>query len=234
MTQNNKPQHELKILMLDIEASNLAADFGFLLCIGYKWHGEKKTHVISIADAPTFKKDHTDDKWILQEFRKVVEQADMCVFHYGSRFDYPFLQARCLFHHLPPLPQIPAIDTWRIARYELRLSSNRLASLTNLLDIEEKTPLKGRVWVRAQAGHLKDIKYIVEHCVRDVEVLEKVYDRIAPLRRAGGGPVVSASGCPTCGSHHIQRRGLIRTIKTIKHRMVCMSCGHWFSRKEKK
>lgn len=226
-----KLKHNLKILFMDIEASNLAADFGFTICIGYKFAGDRDTHCISIDQFPQFKKDHTDDRKVLEAFRNVVEEADLLVYHYGSRFDYPFLQARCLYHNLPPLPQIPAIDTWRIARNELRLSSNRLASLTNLLDIEEKTPLKGRVWVRAQAGHRADIKYIVDHCIQDVRVLEKVYDRIMPLRRSGSGPTISSTGCPSCGSHHLHRRGLVRTVKTLKQRWSCADCGHWFHRR---
>lgn len=225
------PKHDLKILFLDIEASNLAADFGFTICIGYKWHGEKKTHCISVDDFPQFKKDHTDDRQVLEAFRKVVEQADLLVYHYGSRFDYPFLQARCLFHDMLPLPQIPAIDTWRISRNGLRLSSNRLAALTNLLGVGAKTPLVGRIWVKAMSGDRPSIRYIVKHCVQDVRVLEQVYDRIMPVRPSGSGPVISHTGCPSCGSPHVQRRGLVRTVKTLKHRWACRDCGHWFTRR---
>jgi uncharacterized protein YprB with RNaseH-like and TPR domain/predicted RNA-binding Zn-ribbon protein involved in translation (DUF1610 family) len=223
-------KNDLRVLFWDIEATNLDADFGFLLCIGYKFKGEK-AHCIRIDDSPTFAKDHTDDRWVLNEFRKVLEQADLIVHHYGDRFDYPFIQSRCLFHGMKVMPRLPSIDTWRVARNGLKLSSNRLAAITNLLNVGEKTPLVGRIWVKAMSGDTKAISYIVKHCLQDVKVLEMVYDRIMPVRPSGSGPVMSSVGCPSCGSHHIHRRGLVRTVKTLKQRWSCLDCGHWFTRR---
>lgn len=222
---NSKP----RVMIMDIEATNLKADFGFVLCIAWKWSGEDKIYSVSIADAPSFKKDCTNDKWIIEEFRKAAEQADAIVMHYGSVFDYPYLQARALAHGLPLLPKVPYIDTWRIARKGLALSSNRLASLSRLLGVEEKTPLSGRIWVKATSGDAKSIKYIVEHCKQDVRVLEQVYDRIKGLRF--DNPRLSGDGCPTCGSYDIISRGRVRTTKQIMHKFSCNNCGHWFSRR---
>ena len=59
-------KQDAKILFFDGEMSNLAGNFGYLICIGYKWAHEKKAHVISITDFPLHKKDCTNDKEILK------------------------------------------------------------------------------------------------------------------------------------------------------------------------
>lgn len=222
---------KLNVMFLDIEATNLKADFGYMLCASWKWEGLKKVHHRSIAEAPTFEEDPTDDAWIIEELRPELEKADVVVFHYGSRFDYPYLQTRALYHRLEPLPRVRWIDTWRIARNQLALSSNRLASLSRLLGVEEKTPLSGPVWIRAMAGHAPSIRYVVEHCDQDVIVLEQVYQRIKALRPTDGqGPKLGFHGdCPTCGSSNTIRKGFERTVKKQKQRMKCNDCGHWWT-----
>lgn len=221
MTENSR------VLLFDIEATNLAANFGYCLCIAWKWSGEEDIYYLSIADTDTFAKDPTNDRKIIEEFRAVVETADIVVGHYSTKFDYPYLQTRALFHGLKPYPtDMRHVDTWRVARNTLRLNSNRLASLAAHIGVEEKTPLNGRIWVKAMAGHKPSIEYVVEHCVQDVVVLEDVYEKIKMLRP--DNPKVSIVGCPTCGSQRTQSRGLARTTKRIVHRYSCNSCGHWF------
>lgn len=217
-----------RVMFLDIEATNLKADFGYVLCVAWKWAGEDEVHHVSITEAPTFAKDPTNDRWVIQQISKVCEEADIIVFHYGSIFDYPYLQARALYHGLPLLPQTKWVDTWRIARKQLAISSNRLASIANLVNVEEKTKLSGRIWVKAMAGHKPSIKYVVEHCRQDVVVLEQVYDRIKGLRN--DNPKVSHVGCPTCGSYDVHRRGPVLTVKRKMFKYQCKSCGHWFQR----
>lgn len=221
----------MKVLFYDIETSNLAANFGFMLCLSYKWEGQSKVHTISIRQSPTFKEDSTNDLYILEAFRPIAEEADVIVGHYATRFDYPYLQTRCLFHNIPFLPtDMKHIDTWRVARNRLRLNSNRLASLAEHLDAGEKTKLDGRVWVKAMAGHVPSLKYIEQHCVADVLVLEGVYHKIKALRTTATGPKISVSGnCPSCGSGDLHSRGKVRTVKRVMWRRSCNNCGHWYS-----
>jgi len=219
-----------RVLLYDIEATNLNADFGVVLCVAWKWHGEKKIHHLSITDSPTFARDPTNDKWIIKEFASVLEQADVAVFHYGMYFDGPYLQTRALYHGMKPLNMPAMVDTWRICRKRLKLHSNRLASIAALLGVSEKTPLDPPTWVKAMAGNRKAIAYVVEHCVHDVVVLDEVYSRIRAWGWDNPNMGAASGGCPTCGSHNIQARGIVRTVKALKHRFCCSECGHWFSR----
>ena len=228
---------DAKILLLDIEATNLAANFGYILCISYKYFGEKKVMTIKISDSPSFNKDPTNDKWIVKEISKVINDSDMVVTWYGSKFDIPFIQTRLLGHRLPPLPSIPHIDGWRIAKYKMKLNSNRLASVSEFLGLENKTPLTGTIWVKASAGNKKALNYIVNHCEQDVIVLEQAYDLIRSLCTTH--PNVNLvkgklASCPVCGSNKLQKRGfnIARTRKSQRYQ--CRSCGSWSSGKSVK
>jgi uncharacterized protein YprB with RNaseH-like and TPR domain len=83
---------EARILLWDIESTNLNADFGIILCIGWKWFGEKKVHILRIDESPRYEKDKGDDSYVVKEFAKVLDSADVQVTWYGKRFDEPMLR----------------------------------------------------------------------------------------------------------------------------------------------
>jgi len=228
-----------KILLWDIEASNLDADFGFIFCIAYKWLGSSKVNLISIRQFDRFKRDVTDDVALIKKFLPYIEDADLQVAWYGSRFDLPFLNARCMMNKIDPPANTPMYDPWRTARYKLKLSSNRLANLSQLIPLPEngvrelKTPLDFKHWTRGRAGYADALKYIESHCVADIRVLEKVY---LEMRKYGTAlPNMSKignerrEGCPACGSGQIQSRGTRATARGRQGRYQCVSCAAWFS-----
>jgi len=95
-----------------------------------------------------------------------------------------------------------------------------------------KTALTKREWRRAQAGHVPSIKYINDHCLKDVLVLEEAYEKLKSLVRQH--PRVGAHGaCDICGLSSLQRRGsYIRRDRTLRKqvtlwRFQCKSCGSW-------
>ena len=220
-------------MFFDIEATNLNADFGYILCISWKFLGNDRVHTISIVESPSFKNDPTDDSYVVGEFQKVSESVDMIVTWYGTRFDVPFVNSRLLYHDLPILPPIPHVDGWRIAKYKLKLHSNRLASVLAFLNLPDKTPLSGPIWQKATAGHKQSIKYVVEHCEQDVRMLEKAYLKIRSLTAqhpnlALTSPYHTGIMCPVCKSQKMQKRGFqINQGLTIFQRFRCMDCGKW-------
>lgn len=229
-------QKDPRVLIWDIEASDLKGNFGFVFCIGYKWLGEKKTHLISIRDYPAFNRDITDDRAVLKAFAKVMEEADLMVTHYGQRFDYPFLNTRCMIHGMKPMPSVPHVDTWRIAKYKLALHSNRLDTLSRVIPVsgvrELKTPLEAPQWMKGRAGHVPSIRYIEAHCRADVRVLEDVYVKIRPF--SSNLPNLAKHqdgvfGCPACGSEKVHARGYHLTAHGKRRRYQCQGCGQWFS-----
>lgn len=223
----------MRILLIDIEASDLCAESEILFCVGMKWLGEKTVHLAKLrSDPKAFDRVDLDDSHVLEEVRPFIEKADLLVFHYGDRFDYPFLNARTLITKTEPFPKVPTVDTWKTAKYQLKFRSNRLDYISNLLGTsEKKTPLTKQTWRRAFRGHVPSLKEIELHCKQDILVLEEVYLRFRPYVKShpNMAKLDGKNGCPACSSEHVQRRGYCATATGVKRRIQCQDCEHWFS-----
>jgi len=216
-----------KILVWDIETSDLQADIGHIISIGYMWLGDKKPKLLSIIDYPG--KRINDDSQLIAEFSKVYEEADVTVAHFGEYFDLAFIQTRRLIHGMQPLARIPLVDTWRIAKKRLKFGSNRLERILEVLGCPySKSPVKLSVWSLARCGDKNAIKYIVEHNRLDVLVLAWVYEKLRPywsshpsLYRGN-----NEKQCPLCGSEHIVFKGRYLAQTKVFQRLKCVKCGN--------
>ena len=238
MTTNSKTADN-KIKLWDIESTNLSADFGYILSIAIKNLGEKEVRCYSVEDYPLYKKDPTNDKEMLEDAYPDLSSAGAWVTWYGGGFDVPFVNTRLLSHGMAPMPPIPHIDGWRVARYKMKLHSNRLASVSSFLQISEKTPLDGPIWIKASAGDKKALQYIKEHNVQDVIVLEEAFNRIKPLITSGpnlsllngegnrNGKGNKGDCCPICGGSALVKRGTSITQTGRRQRYQCNTCGGW-------
>lgn len=222
----------MRTLFFDIESTDLSADIGNILCIGYKWSDEKTTHIIDIVKYPG--KTLADDSGVLREFEKVYLQADVVVFHFGEYFDLPFIQTRRLIHGMKPLPVVTAVDTWRIAKKRLKFGSNRLERILDVLKCPyKKTPVALSIWAKARVGDRNALKYIIEHCYKDVKILEWVYNKIKSVwdRHPRVMPITNAPNCPVCGGVGKSEGIRANSVHTYR-RMVCKKCGfNWKAEK---
>lgn len=217
-------QKKPKILVWDIESSNLAANYGFIICISYKWHGESGVKTISVADFPSFKTDPTNDFYVVREFSKVYNEADVTVAHYGQKFDLPMVNTKLIMHGLPTLSPKILRDTWRISKDKLRLNSNRLETLISALNLKyKKTPLSGPIWVKAMSGDHKAIKYVEQHCIADVNALDEAYKKLVPLVSE-----TAPAALHTCDPKLMVSNGSRVCAKKVYTRLFCKGCGGWF------
>lgn len=222
-----------KILLWDIETSNLKGDIGFMFCAAYRWYGEKKTHLISVRQYKSFKKDPTNDRAAVMALAQVLTEADMWVGQYSTRFDVKFLQTRMLEHGLGALPPRPHVDTWEWARRKLALHSNRLDSIAKHVSggVSRKTKIDWGLWKKAGAGNAQALRYIEAHCVADIDDLQTAYEGIRPLITTHPNISIlesgSTSGCPACASDHLQKRGIRINRTSVVQQYACMSCGAW-------
>ena len=176
------------------------------------------------------------EKRLLKDVSKTMLAAGVWLTHYGSRgrFDLNFVNSRLLYHHLPMLPSDhPQIDTWRISRDELRLSSNRLNTIQEFLQTKvDKTPIQPEAWIRAMAGDRKAMETIAKHNYNDVLVLEEVYLRLRAIAKNHPNIAMMANKlkdkyCRTCGSHKLQSRGIYYSKRLKYPRWMCTACGAW-------
>lgn len=233
----NKP----RLLVYDIESSNLVADFGSVLSFGYKWLGEPQntTKIISIQDTNGVCKscerieNPSNDKALLEQIYPIYASADGVITWYGKGFDEKFLQSRYLYHRLPVLPPIYHIDGWATARSKLKIHSNRLKSVQDFFGIKDgKTALLPEMWQDARGGGIEGLSYVVKHNAKDVIVLEKAYYRLLPLisKHPNWNHFTQGSvqKCPNCGGPvYYKPNDFHYTKRAINKRFRCLKCGKW-------
>jgi uncharacterized protein YprB with RNaseH-like and TPR domain len=169
-----RPSVNLDFATFDLETSNLEADFSIILCAAIKPYGLPPI-VFRADEYVTWYKNRANDYQIVEDISNELRRHAIIVTHYGERFDIPFLRAKMVRHGLSPLPPMFGIDSWRIAKQNFQVSSRRLKALARFFDIGEKTQVDGTIWLEAAYnGDKEAMDYIVEHNIRDVEVLEKL------------------------------------------------------------
>ena len=118
----------------------------------------------------------------MKSLLNALRRFDIIYTYYGTKFDVPFVRTRALRWNLPfPFfQQIYHNDLYYSVRNKTKIVSNRLESITKFLGIEGKTKLEHEYWIRAMYGEAKALKYIREHNIKDVEILEKLHERLRP------------------------------------------------------
>lgn len=178
---------KLRVGYLDLECSNLNADMGLILSWFIKAKGQNVYYSSLITKKELF--DHTFDYRVVKELLEALQHFDVLWTHWGKtrRFDVPYIISRAYKNNLEKmLPQYMekfVMDTWDIARSKLRLHSNRLDSIGNLLNIKnvKKTALNTDIWCKAAYGQEKALDYIYVHNRRDVQLLEAVHKKLEQI-----------------------------------------------------
>lgn len=171
----------MKTCILDIEATNLAADFGRVLCTCIKPLGGKVI-TLSQTDWPDdFKKRPWDDSKLVAKTLDVLKEYDVWVTYYGKGFDIPFLKTRALPIGKRPYLYAFHVDLYFWNKFGLRMSRRSLLRVQEYLNLKaKKTPLTPDLWQQATAGDKSAYAGIKEHCQQDVIVLEEVYNAALP------------------------------------------------------
>jgi hypothetical protein len=203
----------------------------FMLSFAYKVQGQKKIHYHCLADYPGYAKNKTCDKALVTDLHRLVfSSADILIGHNIDRFDSRKSKARFLAHGLPPPPPVKTIDTLKLARRVFKLDSNRLAAVGEYLGLGGKAVTTGwKLWESCMGGDLKAWRQMGVYNKRDVDLLEQVYEKLAPWNP--NAPYTSGVGCPSCYSERVTKQGIKTTLSGRRQQMRCLDCLHWFSQK---
>jgi hypothetical protein len=233
-----------KILALDIETKpaiayiwNTQTDFisidkiidpGGVLCVGAKWVGERGVTFLSEWEHGS--------KDMLQGILDLLEEADAVISYNGKRFDLPKLRGEFILHGLQPPPPVTHIDVWQTTK-SLGYISSKLAFIGPYLKIGKKVDHEGfDLWKKVLAGDEAARARMQKYCMKDVTLLEQVYNRLKPF--ITNHPNLSKqegnSHCHSCGSKKLQKRGYRYTKLLRIQRHKCNSCGSWQDGKREK
>ena len=135
--------------------------------------------------------DITDDRDLVNEYARALEEYDILVSWNGKLFDVPVIGGRLAYHGDAPLQPQMHIDLMYYATGQFaRIGRKSLQSVSEYFEVaNKKTPLRVRQWDAAMAGKPEAYASIVEHCDADVLVLRDVFPKvnrfIRTIHRAG-------------------------------------------------
>jgi DNA polymerase elongation subunit (family B) len=227
----------VKRLLLDIETSpNLAHIWGlrdqyinpqnllessYVLCWAAKWHGEDEVQFDSV--------NKSSHKTMLRRIHRLISAADAVIHYNGTRFDMPTLNKEFLLHGFPPPAPYKQIDLLKTVRQQFRFPSNKLDYVAQRLGLGKKTDHEGyTLWVKCMNKDKEAWKRMEEYNIQDVVLLEKVYAKVLPwIKNHPNRGLFDGSGCPTCGSGRLQKRGFSHSSTGTYQRFQCTECGSW-------
>ena len=176
---------------LDIETSGLTGDFDIMLtwanCIRNVKDDTTQIEYDFVERKDfdmAYNKRNADliDRHITETVVDSINQCDLVIGHWfigKYRHDIPFIRTRCVINHVSGFPkhrQIRYADTQKYSSLLYRLHNNRLDSVARMFDLSiEKTPVDPKTWKNACIGIKEDIKYILDHNIKDVKITHKVH-----------------------------------------------------------
>jgi transposase-like protein len=244
-----------KVLILDIETTplevycwglgeqhisydNIIKDWS-VLSWSAKWEHEDKVHYMDTRHNRNIR----DDKKIVQEIYKLMEEADIIVGHNAKGFDIGKLNARFKKYRLKRLSHFRVIDTLQIARKHFKFTSNKLAYLTaqfcSVFIKSSHAEFPGMsLWTACLAKNMKAFKVMQDYNEKDVLSLQEMW---TDLKEDGWDDTINYSvfnddiseQCPYCASSNIQKVSGYRYKNNGKfQRYKCGKCGNGFQGKQ--
>lgn len=168
---------------LDIEATDLKANFGRMLCLSV---ADNLGNVVTLrGDDPEYVgRKRRDDSRLAVAARDYLEQFDVWVGWNSKMYDIPFIDSRLLIAGERPLRKdVMHIDPmWKAGRFSLALHSRRLDAVAKTFRLDsQKTPLDFETWQDAAEGEREAMDNVVEHCEADTLTLRAAFHVLKPL-----------------------------------------------------
>lgn len=224
----------MRILYIDIETTpNLAHVWGLwdqnvglnqlmdsteVLCFAYKWDGDDEVQF-------SRGKDMILTAWNL------LNEADVVVHFYGSKFDVPHLNREFLLQGFGPPSPYKQVDLKIAAAKRFKFPSNKLQYISTTLGLGGKVNHEGHeLWVKCMAGVEEAWATMQEYNEQDVALLEDLYHIMlpwlpdAPHAYLHGG---EEGGCPRCGGD-LGPNGYAYTKLSKFRQYTCHRCGSHF------
>ena len=199
-----------------------------IITIAYKWEGEDDVTVLSW--------DKGDDKKIIEEFVKIMAEADELVGHNVDRFDTKFVMGRALKHGITVLPKYQSTDTLKLAKKHFMLNSNKLDYIAQYLDLGHKVRHRGMsMWDDIILNNCpKALEEMIEYNIHDVVLTEQVYKKLSEYSLPKVNHASKQTGdkhtCPQCGSTDATlQKTYVAPSGTKTRLMSCNSCSTNFT-----
>ncbi len=174
-------------------------------------------------------RDDKDDKRILKQIWKLLDEADVVITQNGVRFDSKKLNARFLHHKMQPPSSYRHIDTFKIAKKHFAFTSNKLEYMTDKFCVKYKKLSHKKfpgfeLWKECLNGNKAAWNEMKKYNQHDVLSLEELYHVLRAWDN--GGVNVNQEECAcSCGSKQFKKRGFFFTNVGKYQRYKCLKCG---------
>jgi len=182
---------EINIGFLDIESSDLHADFGYVFsyCI-LPLHGKLISRCIRSSEVKDGKR---RDKRLLEQFCKDVRNFQTLVVYFGRdgkyRHDIPFLRTRAVkwgIKDFPKWKEIKVQDVYDIIKQKFKLKRSGQINACSLFGIRDRKPhpINWDIWQDAMCGSKEALDYILLHNKEDVKDLKALWKKVVDYKQS--------------------------------------------------
>jgi hypothetical protein len=242
--QDGSLAHQAKILLFDLETSPILArvwslwqdginiddivEDWTLLCFSAKWLFSEDViaHVLTEEELI-----NRDDKRIVTELWKLMDEANIIIAHNAERFDIRKSNSKFLKHELNLPSSYQVIDTLKHVKKRINLTSNKLDYIARYLGIEGKMVTPSGMWRKVMENNYSMLLEMDKYCQQDVLCLEQVYLKLRPYIQphpnVGLYITENTTSCPSCGSDNLiwNTDNVYTTNANQYHAFRCGTCG---------
>ena len=195
-----------------------------IICIGYAWNDGKP------ADCLTWNIKHQDCTQMIEDFDKLVKEADITIGKNSARFDVKHINTQRWLNKLPPFPDWTdcSNDVEQQMRKYFSLPSMSLDYISQKLGLGGKNDMELQDWVDIVTKKCPvAMNKMVTYCKKDVEDTRAVYDSIKDYIKPkfNMATFLRDDVCTNCGSHDIVKNGTRNLGKTRYQRYHCNAHG---------
>jgi DNA polymerase elongation subunit (family B) len=203
-----------------------------LLAWSAKWLGDPASKTMYMDNSKA--RNIQDDKHLVQELAKLLNEADIIITQNGEAFDVKKLNARAVINGLPPIKPCKSIDILKEGRKVFKFTSHKLEYVTAALNDKYKKLKHSEypgfeLWKAILEGDKKAWKVMKKYCIYDVLSTEEAYLKIRGWIKTQNMSSYADDALMRCrcGSAELIKRGFAHT-DTGKHQIyLCRSCGKW-------
>lgn len=211
----------------DIPINQVLQDW-HLLSYSAKFIGESKVFYADQRD----EKDITNDKKLLKDLWKLLDEADIVVGQNLDAFDIKRINARFIINGMKPPSSYRTIDTLKLAKRSFGFTSNKLEWLSEKVNKTHKKSKHKKfggfdLWKQCMSGNLEAWMEMESYNKKDILATEELFKKLQPWSKIPDFNVyndIEDYVCP-CGSKEFMKRGFHFTNKGKYQRYTCSHCG---------
>lgn len=231
----------MKILLIDIETTpNLGWFWGLfnqnispsqvversrVLCFAAKFLHEDKVRFYAEWQKP-------GHEGMVRAAHQLLGEADVVVGYNSDGFDLKHLNGEFAKYLLGPPAPYQTVDLYKVVKQNFRFFNHKLDSVLSVLSLEGKVRNRGfSLWPLCMEGDKRAQSEMRRYCIGDIyPSLEELYVALRPwIKSHPNANLYGGSGCPTCGSERLHKRGFLYKHAGVYQRYHCQDCGRWSS-----